>query len=56
MAAKSGAQGQRAPTKKSWYRHSVGPELGEVWERHVPRRSFDKATWASGERFKDAGP
>lgn len=56
MAAKNGAQGQRVPTKKSWYRNSVGPELGEAWERRVPPRSFDKATWASGEHFKDDGP
>lgn len=44
-------------TKKNWwYPNSVGPELDEAWERHVPLNSFDKATWASGEHFKDEGP
>lgn len=42
--------------KKSWYSDAVGPELEEAWERHVPLNSFDRATWASWERFKDEGP
>lgn len=41
--------------KKALYPNSIGPELDEAWERHVPLNSFDKATWASGEHFKHEG-
>lgn len=43
------------PKKKALYPNSIGPELDEAWERHVPLNSFDKATWASGEHFKHEG-
>lgn len=53
---KAELRGNVFPKEESWYPKNVGPELAEAWERHVPLKSFDKATWASGEHFEDEGP
>lgn len=51
-----GATPSPAKNKKSRHPSSLGPELDEPWERHVPLNSSDKTTWANGELFKHEGP